>query len=568
MESSIVYNKYDIDRLDELDGIGFWVTMVAIFLAFSCAAAHANPVVGGAKIIAAGEGHTVVVRRDGTAWTWGDNTQYQLGDNRTDMWSDAVLPVQVFGLVGVVSVSAGTSHTLALKADGTVWAWGYNGSGLLGDGTTGGSARVPVQAQRLSGVVAVSAGKNHSVALKSDGTVWAWGWNAYGQVGDGTQISRSIPVQVSNLANVLAVSAGQDATAALKADGTVWTWGSNYYGALGEGDVRNPDGQRLIPAQVSGLADVVSVSVGNHAVAVKTDGTVWAWGDNGDGQLGDGTKAFRTHPVQVSGLGGVVSASAGRASSRNTVVLKSDSTVWAWGNNDVGQLGNGTFIPSSYPVQVSRLASMVAMDFGREHGVATKSDGTVWTWGANGSGQLGDGTKAMHIEPVQVSGISDVGTTTPTECLFMWAEKNYPSLFAPSGSASANWPVYHYRYYSATNAYLAVSSVDNHVYYIGSDGILQNAGPTSYWLPQAGCQASATPNACLFNWVEGNYPALFAPAGAATATFGAYTYRRYPTTNAYLGISSTNNDMYYMGPDGISHDEGPSSHWLFLAGCQ
>ena len=460
----------------------------SLFLLASNLAFYANQAVGIPQTIAAGESHTAIVKRDGTVWVTGDNTFYQLGDNRTYMWSDALLPVQVFGLTGVVSVAAGTSHNVALKADGTVWSWGYNGSGMLGDGTTGGSSRIPVQAQRLTSVIAVAAGKQHTVALRSDGTVWAWGYNNDGQLGDGTQLSRPLPVQALGLANVVAVSAGQNATVALKSDGTVWTWGSNFYGALGEGIVRNADGQRFIPAQVAGLTGMVAVSVGNHAVAVKNDGTVWAWGDNGYGQLGDGTTTFRATPVQVSGLNGVVAAYAGRASSRNTIAIKADGTVWAWGSNDAGQLGDGIFSPSNYPVQVAGLFGVGSVDFGRDHGIAAKSDGTFWTWGANNSGQLGDGTMAMRVVPVQMSGIGDAVAVSPVECFFNKVERYYPSLFAPAGSPTAVWSPYTYRYYSATTSYLGVSSADGHVYYQGPDGQLQDEGPLSYWLSLAGCQ--------------------------------------------------------------------------------
>ena len=459
----------------------------SLVLLASTLAIYANQAVGIPQTIAAGESHTAIVKRDGTVWVTGDNTFYQLGDNRTYMWSDALLPVQVFGLSGVVSVAAGTSHNVALKADGTVWGWGYNGHGQLGDGTSG-SSRVPVQAQRLGGVVAVAAGKDHTVAVRSDGTVWAWGSNGDGQLGDGTMITRPIPILVSGLANVVAVAAGQGVTMALKSDGTVWTWGSNFYGALGEGAVRNADTKRLIPAQVAGLAGMVAVSVGNHAVAVKNDGTVWAWGDNGYGQLGDGTTTFRATPVQVSGLYGVVAAYAGRASSRNSIALKADGTVWAWGNNDAGQLGDGILSPSSYPVQVAGLFGVGLVDVGRDHGIAAKSDGTFWTWGANNSGQLGDGTTAMRVVPVQMSGIGDAVAVSPVECFFNKVERYYPSLFSPAASLTAVWSPYTYRYYSATKAYLGVSSADGHVYYQGPDGQSQDEGPLSYWLPLAGCQ--------------------------------------------------------------------------------
>ena len=154
-----------------------------------------------------------------------------------------------------------------------------------------------------------------------------------------------------------------------------------------------------------------------------------------------------------------------------------------------------------------------------------------------------------------------------SECLFNWAEANYPTLFAPSGSSTQISGVYTYRYYWATNAYLGVSSADNHVYYLGADGKLLDEGPLSDWLPKAGCQPPP-PSECLFNWAEKNYPDLFAPSGSATAISGVYTYRYYWLTNAYLGVSSADNHVYYMGADGKLLDEGPLSYWLPKAGCQ
>jgi hypothetical protein len=154
-----------------------------------------------------------------------------------------------------------------------------------------------------------------------------------------------------------------------------------------------------------------------------------------------------------------------------------------------------------------------------------------------------------------------------TECLLNWAERNYPDLFSPSGASTASWDVYNYRYYSATNAYVGVSSADNHVYYMGADGKLLDEGPLADWLPKAGCQPPP-PSECLFNWAERNYPALFAPSGSPTATSGVYTYRYYSATNAYVGVSSDDNHVYYMGADGVLQNEGSLSNWLTTAGCQ
>ncbi|MDG4551260.1 MAG: hypothetical protein P9G45_12725 [Candidatus Contendobacter sp.] len=192
-------------------------------------------------------------------------------------------------------------HTVALKGDGTVWAWGNNATGQLGDGTTNTKRTSPVQARGLTNVVASAAGGLHTVALKGDGTVWAWGRNKEGQLGDGTATDRPTPVQVIGLSGVTAIAAGAAYSIALKSDGTLWAWG--WINST----------TNTTPAQVSGLTDIVASAAGGlavlntetgHTVALKGDGTVWAWGRNKEGQLGDGTTTDRTAPVQVLGSGG------------------------------------------------------------------------------------------------------------------------------------------------------------------------------------------------------------------------------------------------------------------------
>ena len=305
----------------------------------------------------------------------------------------------------MAATAGGGGHCVAAKADGTVWAWGYNASGQLGDGTTI-ERHAPVQVSGLSGVAAVACGLANSLAVKSDGTVWAWGNNYYGQLGDGTTTERHAPVQVSGLLGVAAVAGGDQHSLAVKFDGTVWAWGYNYCGQLGDGTTT----QRNAPVQVPGLSDVVAVACGSsHSLAVKSDGTVWAWGYNEFGQAGGGTSGsweeYQLSPVQVSGLSDAVAVAGG---DWHSLAVKSDGTVWAWGDNGDGQLGDGTWMMSTTPVQVSGLSGAVAVGSGYYHSLALKSDGTAWAWGYNSSGQLGDGTWTSRGAPVQVSGVSGV----------------------------------------------------------------------------------------------------------------------------------------------------------------
>jgi hypothetical protein len=245
----------------------------------------------------------------------------------------------------------------------TVRAWGYNGSGELGDGTTSDSA-VPLQVSGLTGVTAIAGGFETAYALRSDGTVWAWGDDSYGQLGDGTSVYSAVPVQVSGLTGVTAIAGGFRAAYALRADGTVWAWGDNSFWQLGDGTAVSS----WVPVQVSGLTGVTAIAGGfDAAFALRADGTVWAWGLNGSGALGDGTAVSSAVPVQVSGLTGVTAIA---AASDAGFALRADGTVWAWGYNGYGELGDGTTTDSPVPVQVSGLTTATAIAGGAYAGYA------------------------------------------------------------------------------------------------------------------------------------------------------------------------------------------------------
>jgi alpha-tubulin suppressor-like RCC1 family protein len=290
--------------------------------------------------VAGGQYHTVAADTNGTVWTWGLNNQGQLGDGTS---AERHVPMALSGVGNVVAVAAGQSHTLAVRSNGTVWTWGYNNYGQLGIGFSGGTTNWPVQAVGLTQVIGVAAGASHSVALRSDETVWTWGYNGNGQLGRiGNQ---TVPKQVNGLSNVVAIAAGQYHTVALCADGTVWTWGNNGYGQLGR------SGNNALPGQVSGLSNVVAIAAGQyHTLAVTATGQVYAWGRNDNGQLGLGASGgYQTTPQLVSSLSGVSAISAG---GQYSLAVQGAGVIWAWGVNTYGQIGDGTTTTRLSPTMV------------------------------------------------------------------------------------------------------------------------------------------------------------------------------------------------------------------------
>jgi alpha-tubulin suppressor-like RCC1 family protein len=311
--------------------------------------------------VSSGFVHTLAVRADGTVWAWGDNGDGELGNGTN---TPSSVPVQVPGLTGIVQVAAGHFDSLALRSDGTVWAWGTNGSGQLGDGTTT-PRTTPVQVAGLTGVTQIAAGFDHSLALRSDGAVVAWGYNVHGELGDGTPTEHSTtPVAVSGLTNATQIGGGYYHSLALRSDGTVVAWGSNSEGELGDGKPNDS----ATPVQVAGLTNVTQIAAGAyHGLALRSDGTAAAWGDNQAGALGDGTPTNRTTPITVSGLTGVAQVSAGYL---HSAALRADGTVWAWGNNGEGELGDGTKTIRYTPVAVPGLSSVTQVSAGGFHTVA------------------------------------------------------------------------------------------------------------------------------------------------------------------------------------------------------
>lgn len=342
--------------------------------------------VSGATAVALSQGmgqdHYLVLRNDGSVLAWGDNRVGQLGDGTTTTRSTPA-PVRVGPdqqLAGITAVATGMEHSLARGTDGTVWAWGYNAYGQLGDGTTTQRAG-PVLVKDLSAVRAIGAGMNYSIAVKNDGTVWAWGENRYAGLGDGTTTDRHTPVQVPGLQGVVAVSAGDYHTLALKADGTVWAWGYNAYGQLGDRSSAN----RKAPVRValSGPANAVAAGA-YYSMALLRNGTVWAWGDTGK-ILGGSTPSKHVTPFQIPGLSAVTALAAGRS---HFLAITANGMIYAaGGDNGFGQLGDGTTRGRKTPGLVllgpnQPLMQAAAIGAGADSSVAVLKDGSVWEWGA------------------------------------------------------------------------------------------------------------------------------------------------------------------------------------------
>jgi len=358
---------------------------------------------------------------DGTVLSWGYDNSGQLGDDAPLVNKFAPVPVAngVGTLNGVVAVSAGGNHSLALRPDGSVLAWGSDFYGQLGDDVVILDKPTPVPVLGLgagSGVVAIAAGGEHSLALRSDGSVLAWGGDYTGQLGDGgLDDNRLTPVPVFGLgagSGVVAIAAGGNHSMALRANGSVVAWGSNFYGQVGNGSTHF---ESTVPVAVSGLgvgSGIVAVAGGgNHSLAVREDGTVFAWGSDNNGQLGDDI-TFATNrnvPVEVSGLGTGSGVAAVAAGGSHSLALLSNGTVLSWGADFNGQLGDG-FPNADQAVPVPSVlgvgSGIIGLSAGGNHSVAVRDDGSVSAWGRDAFGQLGNGLpNTDQPTPVPVSGI-------------------------------------------------------------------------------------------------------------------------------------------------------------------
>lgn len=350
----------------------------------------------GARIFA-GSFHTMLLKTEGTLWAWGDNSSGQLGDGTTTNKSSST---QVGTGTDWAAVRGGYApQTIAIKSNGTLWAWGNNSGGQLGDGTTTNKSS-PTQVGTETNWSTISTGDSHTVAIKTDGTLWAWGSNGYGQLGNGTTTQQYSPIQIGTATNWSVVAAGQFHTVAIKTDGTLWAWGWNLSGQLGDGTTAD----KSSPIQIGTAVNWSAVATGYaHSIALRSDGTLWAWGLNSNGQLGDGSMTAIYSPKKVGTGSSWAIVAAGDS---HTIAIMSDGTLWTCGRNDNGQLGDGTTTQKTDLTKIGSATSWTAIAGGARHTVALRSDGTVWAWGDNSKGQLGDGTTTNRLSPVEL-GVTD-----------------------------------------------------------------------------------------------------------------------------------------------------------------
>ena len=332
----------------------------------------------------------------GSLYAWGFNSNGQLGQGDTTSYSS---PVQVGALATWANVSgsmgATSRATLATKSDGTIWAWGSGDNGRLGLGNTTNYSS-PVQVGALTNWSQPKACNSFGLGLKTDGTLWSWGFNSSGQLGLGDTTNYSSPVQIGSSTTWKFVDFG----CAIKTDDTLWMWGANASGQLGQSNTTSYSS----PVQVGTLTWSTVSGNNGSTIAIQSNGTLWGWGFNGSGTLGVGNITNYSSPVQIGALTNwskvaIASSSGGGG---HVLAIKTDGTLWAWGGGSSGQIGDGTTTTYSSPVQIGALTTWAGISAGGLFSLAVKTDGTLWAWGSNAQGQLGVSSTTSYSSPIQV----------------------------------------------------------------------------------------------------------------------------------------------------------------------
>lgn len=383
----------------------------------STGAAGSNSATLISPVVIASENFSLAVRSDNSIWTWGHNDLGELGLSNTTNLSN---PTQVSSLTNVINVASAYKSSLALTSSGQVWAWGENTNYNLGTGTNVASSSPVLVSSLGTNVSGIAIGGASGAALKKDGTVWGWVNFAY------------TPSLINGISNAISlVGSPDDHYAALLSDGTLKLWGANGSGQLG--NATTSQNYTSTPVSLTSLGAIKQVAVGTgFTLVLKADGTVWGWGDNSYGQLGNGTTANSLTPVQVTGLSNVTSIS---ASWYHCFAIMSDGTLKAWGKNDSSQLGDGTTTNSSIPKTISGISSVASVSAGFSHSLAIKTNGSVWAWGNNYYGQFGNATTSGSNVPVLISNTWYLGDTNePTNSLSFTPQTTTPGSTATSNA--------------------------------------------------------------------------------------------------------------------------------------
>ena len=354
--------------------------------------------------IASGLTHTVALKADGTLWAWGFNGSGQLGDGTT---TNRNAPVQIGTDTNWKFVTAGGNHSLAIKTDGTLWGWGDSLWGEVGTGTFGVDVLAPTRIGTASNWKSVAAGATFSLGVRTDGTLWAWGDNMYGQLGHGLYTAYS-PVRVGTAVDWKSVTAGSNHTAALKTNNSLWIWGANMYGQLGNGTITDNG----TPTQLGAAGEWKAVAAGNdHTLAIKADGSLWAWGHNFRGEIGNGTETNQLSPVKI----GTSTWSTVAAGNEFSLAVNANGTLWSWGEV-IGANWNETPYKTS-PEQLGTATDWLSIAPGDHHAFGFRANGTVWFWGDNQWGELGTGDwGGSYNAPQMFSTGVPSGDATQTFC--------------------------------------------------------------------------------------------------------------------------------------------------------
>jgi alpha-tubulin suppressor-like RCC1 family protein len=454
--------------------------VVSLFLLLAPARAGAQALRG---TFAAGTTHSLSIHADGTLWATGDNAYGQLGLPSSTASSAGW--VQVGTASDWVQVAAGYYHSLGLRADGTLWAWGDNTAGQLGSTTNNGTDIPTAPAQVAGTYTQVAAGQYHSLGLRADGSLWAWGDNTFGQLGSSI-ISDTNPTPMQVVGTYTQVAAGHNHSLGLRADGTLWAWGNNVFGQLATSVNQGTQRPTPTPLQVPGTYSQVAAGA-YHNLGLRADGSLWAWGSNSSGQLGNSAPDAPT-PTQV-GTDLYTQLAAGNGYSLG---MRADGSLWAWGSNRAGQLGStsnsGTSRANPTPTQVAGTYAQVAA--GHSHSLGLRADGSLLAWGFNGNGELGTSTNIGTYTPNTTPTATGTALTTRSTAagssfalavradgtLWAWGDNSYGQLGLPTTISSTQQPMQ----VGTDRDWLMVATGDSHTLGLKADGSVWAWGLNNY----------------------------------------------------------------------------------------